>query len=139
MRLAVPPRPMTNEACATTALVLLAHGARDPEWTRPLLRLHEALAASAPTTPVEIAFLELMTPDLGTAVRGLVGRGATEVVVIPVFLGQGAHVRRDIPARIAALADEHPGLALRCAGAVGDDADVIAALARYCMAQLRSS
>jgi sirohydrochlorin cobaltochelatase len=117
------------------ALVLLGHGARDPDWAAPLLRVRETLACAKPALAVEPAFLDFMTPTLEDAVAALVGRGAARIVVVPVFLAQGGHLKRDVPRRLDALRRKYPGCALRLAPAVGEASEVIAAIAAQAAAQ----
>jgi sirohydrochlorin cobaltochelatase len=90
-------------------LILFAHGARDPAWAGPLERLRERLRAAAPDTPAELAFLDIMTPDLPTAAERLITGGCRSVVVVPIFFGQGGHVKRDLAALIGEVAARHPG------------------------------
>lgn len=89
-------------------IVLLAHGARDPAWAQPFMAVRDALARSLPTHAVRLAFLESMTPDLATAGAMLATDGCIAVDVVPLFLGQGGHVRKDIPAVVSALQAAHP-------------------------------
>ena len=77
-------------------MILFGHGARDPRWAEPFERLAAKLRATR-SDPVSLAFLELMTPDLPTAVAALAADGCDAVTVMPVFFGQGGHVRRDLP------------------------------------------
>jgi sirohydrochlorin cobaltochelatase len=67
----------------TQALVLFAHGARDPRWAEPFEAVASRIRAAAPGLPVVLAFLELMAPSLGDAVGDLVAAGATRVDVPP--------------------------------------------------------
>ena len=120
------------------ALILLAHGARDPGWAEPFAELLARVRALAPGTPARLAFLEMMQPDLETAARGLIAGGADAVRIVPVFFGQGGHVRRDLPDRLAALRDCHPGVAFACSRAAGEDPDVLDALALYCLRDFES-
>lgn len=114
-------------------LILFAHGARDPRWAEPFERLRALVAARSPDSSVELAYLELMTPDLATAVERLAGQGCTSVVVVPIFLGQGGHVRRDLPAQVEGIRLSHPGISISCAVAAGEDDGVLSALAHYCI------
>ncbi|MGE5622295.1 MAG: sirohydrochlorin chelatase [Bacillota bacterium] len=118
------------------ALVLFAHGARDPRWAEPFRRLQQIIRAQAPDLTVELAFLELMSPRLPELTAQLVQNGYGEVTVVPVFFGQGGHVLRDLPLMIEQLRQVYPGLKLKAVQAVGEDADVLNAIARYCMAAL---
>lgn len=116
------------------ALVLFAHGARDPRWKAPFERLQQLSSAALPQTMVRLAFLELMTPQLPETVAALIGEGCTEITVVPVFLGQGGHVLRDLPMLIDELRAQHPALALTVAAAVGESPEVLQSIADYCVA-----
>ena len=108
------------------ALILFAHGSRDAQWARPF----EALRAQlAPDFDVELAYLELMAPTLDEAVARLVERGARQVRLVPLFLGQGGHLKKDLPALAASARARHPGLELRLEPAIGEQPAVISALA----------
>jgi sirohydrochlorin cobaltochelatase len=119
------------------AVVLLAHGARDPRWAEPFHRVAAAVRAAAPELPVQLAFLELMAPDLPTATRALADEGATRICVVPLFFGQGGHLRTDVPAIVADIGASLPGISLQLARAAGDDDGVIAALVAFCLAEAR--
>ena len=60
-----------------------------------------ALLARADAPKVELAFLEFMSPTLPEAIAALVQGGVCKVAVVPVFLAQGGHLKRDLPATIA--------------------------------------
>ena len=119
-------------------LILFGHGARDPRWADPLHRVRERIATRAPEVPVELAFLDIMKPDLAGAVAALAAAGCKAIDVIPVFLGQGPHVRRDLAARVDAARARHPPLTIRSVPAVGEDDGVLDALAAYSLAALSS-
>jgi sirohydrochlorin cobaltochelatase len=121
---------------ARRALVLFAHGARAPGWAAPFERLRDLTRARLPGVAVSLAFLELMEPRLPDQVAALVDAGVTEVTVVPVFLGQGGHLLRDLPLLVDKLRADHPGLELRVVGAIGEDAGVLAAMTDYCVNSL---
>jgi len=114
----------------TRAIVLFAHGARDPRWAEPFEAVAARVRAALPGGRVALAFLELMTPTLADAVAGLVAEGATAVDVVPLFLGTGGHVRNDLPLLVDSLRRAHPALALRLHPAIGEHASVVEAMAR---------
>jgi sirohydrochlorin cobaltochelatase len=115
------------------SLVLFAHGARAPSWAAPFERLRDLSATRLPDCVVRLAFLELMEPRLPETVAQLVADGVTEVTIVPVFLGQGGHLLRDLPLLAEGLREAHPGLQLTVAGAVGEDPGVLAAMTDYCV------
>jgi sirohydrochlorin cobaltochelatase len=118
------------------ALVLFAHGARDRKWAFPFHRLRQLVQEALPDAVVSLAYLELMTPDLPELVRQLVQGGCDDVTIVPVFLAQSGHVMRELPLIISQLEKDHAGVVIRLAGAVGEDPDVLAAMARYCIGSL---
>jgi sirohydrochlorin cobaltochelatase len=118
----------------TTGLILFAHGARDPRWREPFDRLL-ALVKQRHRGPAGCAFLEFMTPDLPTACGELARAGATQIIVVPLFLGTGGHLRKHLPALLRA-AREQAGVQVRSVPAAGEDAFVLDALAAYCLASL---
>lgn len=120
------------------ALVLFAHGARDPRWAVPFERLVERARVIRPDVEVALAFLELMSPRLPERVAELVERGCQQVSVVPVFLGQGGHVLRDLPPLIDELRTTYPDLDIRLSHAVGEDAAVQESIARFCLGQLEA-
>ena len=115
------------------ALVLFAHGARDPRWAEPFQRLQKLTQAQVPDALVALAFLELMQPTLPELVPQLIHSGCDDVTVVPVFFGQGGHVVRDLPLLIQRLRSAHPELELKLARAIGEDAEVLQAMAQYCV------
>ncbi len=115
------------------ALILFAHGARAASWAAPFERLRDLAQARLPDTVVALAFLELMTPRLPELVAELASSGTSEVTVVPVFLGQGGHVLRDLPLMVEQLRLDHPRLAIKVVEAAGENAAVLGALADYCV------
>lgn len=118
------------------ALILFAHGARDPRWAVPFEKLAERAKAMRPDVDVSLAFLELMNPRLPESVAELVSRGCEQISVVPVFLGQGGHVLRDLPLLLDELKQSYPDLEIRQSQAVGEDASVQESIARCCLAAL---
>jgi sirohydrochlorin cobaltochelatase len=119
------------------AMILFAHGARDPKWAAPFQRLQEIVSVRSPDVIVSLAFLELMSPRLPEAVAALATQGAEEVTIVPVFLGQGGHVLRDLPVLLEQLRGNHPSIRFKTAEAVGENADVLNAIASYCLDAMR--
>lgn len=125
-----------SQSIPQQALILFAHGARDPAWAAPFESLQQLIQRQRPQLLVRLAFLELMQPDLPQLLQQLVAAGVSEASVVPVFLGQGGHVRRDLPALIAQARQQHPQLAITVAQAVGEQPDVQDAIAQYCISTL---
>ncbi|MFL6707121.1 MAG: sirohydrochlorin chelatase [Massilia sp.] len=118
------------------ALILFAHGARAASWAAPFERLRALTAESLPAVPVSLAFLELMEPRLPAEAARLAAAGVDQLTIVPVFLGQGGHLLRDLPLLVEQLRADHPGVAIKVAGAVGEDAAVLDAMRDYCLRSL---
>lgn len=116
-------------------IILFGHGARDPRWAEPFERLAGKLRAVR-ADPVALAYLELMTPDLPAAISALAADGCDAITVVPVFFGQGGHVRRDLPELIDRCRGMYPSVEIGCAVAVGEDEGVLDAVAEYCLRQV---
>ena len=114
-------------------IVLFAHGSRDARWRDPVEAVATRIGQIDPGVRVRCAYLEAATPDLATALSELVAGGATEIDVLPIFLGVGKHLREDLPGLIGALQQAHPGLVLRLRTAVGETPELVEALARIAL------
>lgn len=124
---------------AKRALILFAHGARDPRWAEPFRRLQQITQTQMPDVAVSLAFLELMTPRLPELTKELVEGGCAEMTVVPVFFGQGGHVLRDLPAMLEQLKAEYPQLTIHAAAAVGESMEVLQAIAAYCVSTVKAA
>ena len=111
-----------------TALVLFAHGSRDPEWVRPFEVLRESVRLQAPDTAIELAYLEATAPDLNLCVRTLAAGGVTAIKVLPLFLALGKHLRTDIPELAARIKLDYPALTIEFLPALGQAPEFAAAL-----------
>ena len=115
-------------------VILFAHGSRDPLWSRPIEAVAARMEDLQPGALVRCAYLELMEPDLGSAVRALVQAGARQITVVPMFLGVGRHARHDLPQLVAALALDHPDVHLVVKPAIGEDPRVVDLMAGIALA-----
>ncbi len=115
------------------AVVLLAHGSRDTQWSAPIEAVAHQARALNPQATVRTAYLEHTDPDLKTCVDALCAQGYTDIHILPLFLGLGGHVRQDLPRLNEALLAAHPGLRLHWQSAVGEQAPVTDLLARLAL------
>ena len=111
------------------ALVLFAHGSRDPLWHRPIQAVAQAIATQSPGTRVACAYLELSQPDLPQVTSDLAAEGIGHITVVPMFLGVGRHAREDLPQLLAQLRSQYPNLVFNLMPAVGEHPEVVHMLA----------
>jgi sirohydrochlorin cobaltochelatase len=111
-------------------VILFAHGARDPNWALPFQAVAARAQALAPERRFALAFLEFMAPSLIDCGRSLVAEGCQRVDILPLFLGAGGHVRKDLPALVQQLREEFPQLTWALRRAAGESAALVEALAQ---------
>lgn len=121
------------------ALILFAHGARDPAWAEPVRRVQAAVGAVDPAVRVEVAFLEFMSPTLAECGAALAAEGFGRIVVFPMFIAQGGHLKREVPEILAHLQARYPAVRFELAKAVGENETVIRAMAAAGLALLAGS
>jgi sirohydrochlorin cobaltochelatase len=109
------------------AVLLFAHGSRDPQWAKPFEELAGSLRQLI-DAPVMLAYLDFMKPTLAEAIDGL-AKQASAIRVIPVFLGTGGHVKEDLPRLVQQARGKHPGVSIRIDPTIGDQGSVIEAIA----------
>ena len=80
-------------------LLLFAHGARDAAWAQPFEEVAARVRGAAPDLEVELAYLEFMAPNVIEAGARLAAAGCAQVMVVPLFLGAGGHVRKEDQSR----------------------------------------
>jgi sirohydrochlorin cobaltochelatase len=112
-------------------IVLFAHGARDPQWAEPFQAIRERVRASRPECPIELAYLELMSPTLEDAIARLAGEGATAITVFPLFMAQGGHLKQDLPRILDDLRARHPRVPIALEAPIGEVAEILDAISAW--------
>ena len=115
---------------AKRAIILCAHGARDPDWARPFQQLALELAERLPGERVVLAFLELMQPSLPECAAALHAEGIRELRVVPIFLGFGGHLKQDLPQLANSVRQQFKDLHVTLEPPIGEEPEVISAIAR---------
>lgn len=115
------------------AIILFAHGARNPDWAEPILAIRAAMLERRPQVRVEAAFLEFIAPALPETIAGLVATGHRDITIVPMFMAQTGHTKRDLPALLDAARQRHSGLTIHLATPIGEAAGVVAAIAEYAL------
>jgi len=112
------------------AVVLFAHGSRDPLWHKPMEAVAAQIAAAESGREVCCAYLEISQPDLPTACQQLLELGIGHIAVVPMFLGVGRHAREDLPLLVEQLRKQYLDVVFELRPAVGEDPRLIALLAQ---------
>jgi sirohydrochlorin cobaltochelatase len=122
----------------TQALILFAHGSRDPQWRAPIEAVAARVRALAPQVAVACAYLELTEPDLPTVAAQLIASSASEIWIKPMFLGVGKHAREDLPQLVDGLRQTYPGVRFHLEASVGEETQVLDSLAAVALAHIKA-
>ena len=121
----------SSAGASPAALVLFAHGSRDPDWATPFRALQNKIKAACPDLAVELAFLELMQPTLFDAASRLVAAGHRTLVVAPIFMAQGAHLKRDLAELVRDIRDRHADIEVELLAPAGEAEAVLNAISAW--------
>jgi sirohydrochlorin ferrochelatase len=86
---------MTQKQDGTTALLLIAHGSRNPRANQDIVDLAKRFLQRGHSI-TESCFLELAPPTIEDGGAKCVEQGAQRVVMLPYFLSAGVHVVEDL-------------------------------------------
>jgi len=113
------PSDMPSDSAQAPALLLIAHGTRNPAGATEMDRLVELLRERL-TGPVAAAWLEdFSEPDARTAAAQLVAAGATSVVTLPFLVLGAGHAKTDVPEAVSEVHDALPQLPMAHARVLG--------------------
>jgi sirohydrochlorin ferrochelatase len=104
-------------------LVAASHGTSDPAGQRAVAALVAAVAVRAAEIPVRAAFVDVQQPDVPAVLASV---SAEPVVIVPLLLSAGYHVRVDL----ARVADAAPNPHVTVAAALGPDPRLVRLLER---------
>lgn len=121
----------------TKGIVLFAHGARSGEWARPIEAMRDAILSQDPLVRVELGFLEFLSPSLGEAIDRLAAAGIRDVVIVPIFMAESGHTKRDLPQLLAAARARNAGMRIDVAAPIGETPAIVRAIADYALALAR--
>lgn len=117
----------------TAALVVAAHGTRDQAGEQIARDLTDRVAALLPDVDVSVGFVEISEPSIPDALAAALSRRDPDdlhAVVVPLMLGTGNHVRRDIPEFIDEVAEQFPGARIDYAPHLGPEPVLLRAVTR---------
>ncbi|MDD5348818.1 MAG: CbiX/SirB N-terminal domain-containing protein [Chthoniobacteraceae bacterium] len=93
-----------------TALILMPHGSKNPEWTAPFRKLAEDLRQDLGQDAVYLAFMEIASPNLTDAAAQMMQTQVRKARILPLFMARGNHFNTDIPTQIAEAKAAYPAL-----------------------------
>ncbi|WP_415949004.1 sirohydrochlorin chelatase [Streptomyces sp. KLOTTS4A1] len=112
------------------ALLVVAHGSRDPRHAASVHALVGRLRAERPGLRVETGFLDFNAPSVPRVLERLAAEGARDVVALPLLLTRAFHAKADIPAVLDEAGARLPQLRIRQAEVLGPSPLLVDALER---------
>ncbi len=104
-----------------TGVIALAHGSRANGGNDGLFKIVEMLENMGKWDIVRAGFLQFAQPTFTQSVKNIVEEGAQRVVILPLLLFAGNHVRKDIPMEIEAERQKYPHVEFLYASNLGAD------------------
>lgn len=101
------------------AVVLVSHGSQSPMARAEVEELGRQLRQRLSGVIVEMAFLEIESPDIPTGIARCVQQGADEIVVLLNFLNSGQHAGVDIPKIVNEAKNKYPKVHFRLTKPIG--------------------
>ena len=110
---------------ACLALILLAHGSKDPKWGKSF----ENLAVGAgPNLHLQLAYMDLVEPSLFSVTKQLSNNGIKKIKILPLFMSSGGHINKDIPKQIKNLKARFPKINFELLSPIGEHPKIISSM-----------
>ena len=119
------------------ALVILAHGSRDPRSAATVHGLVKCLRDLRDDLRIEASFLDHCPPTPYQVIGKLAAEGVEEVVVLPLLLSSAFHARVDVPAVVDEARSRFPDLRIIASDVLGYDETLLDVLDRRMRAELK--
>ncbi|HEU4346258.1 MAG TPA: CbiX/SirB N-terminal domain-containing protein [Actinoplanes sp.] len=107
------------------AVVLVAHGSRDPRAAESTMALAAAVARAYPDWEVHPSYLDHAGPRPLDVLAGLAFRGHTRAVLVPLLLTAAYHGRVDVPAVVTAAREAGLPIEVAVADVLGPRSGVV--------------
>jgi sirohydrochlorin ferrochelatase len=104
-----------------TGIIMLSHGSRSPEAQVTVHELLEMVREKSSFYFVTGAALQFNQPDLPAALAETVAAGVDRIIVAPLFLYMGLHMKEDIPEILEEERKKYPGVEILMTRNIGAD------------------
>ncbi len=103
------------------SVILLGHGSKSAEAIDDFNYVVETIKEKSGNPLVYGAHMELAEPSLENLVSELHARGQNKFMIVPYFLFNGNHIKKDIPEIIAQLESKYADLDIIFGTPIGKD------------------
>ncbi len=117
---------------SNTAIILLGHGSRVKDASKPMERLAQALEGRLNPGKVYVCYMSRLGPHYPEVFQKALDEGAKQVLVIPYFLHEGLHIRLDIPQMLQEEAAKAPEVRVVLGKNLGYDESLVELVEKRC-------
>jgi sirohydrochlorin ferrochelatase len=110
------------------AILYIGHGTRSKKGAEEAKSFLQRVITQVDVSIQEISFLELTEPFIDQGFQRCVERGATEIVVVPLFLLAAGHIKKDIPEALIKLKGNYPNVEVRIRDPFGVQDEILGAV-----------
>lgn len=105
------------------ALFVLAHGSKAPEADSILEAVVEKVRVKAEEEFSYVGYgsLQISKPSFEEGIEELINKGVKEIVIVPMFIFIGNHVKYDIPELLDMLKEKYSGVSFIMGNPIGAD------------------
>ena len=93
-----------------TGILLISHGSPRDEANDAFTKLAESVAARLNSNNILPTFFSIKTPGILDQVEKLASSGVKRIIMLPYFLGNGQHIRGDIPEQLKQCMEKYPDI-----------------------------
>ncbi len=119
------PRAPVGALMGKTGLLLVGHGSQSNDGVSEISSLVTSVRAHLPEVEVELGFLELAQPGAIDSGLELLSRKLDRLVVVPLMLSTGGHVKSDVPAVALYLREQAGNVEVLYGRSLGIDFDLL--------------
>lgn len=103
------------------AVLLVAHGSRAKETEVAMETMAQMVRNQINHVPIEVGYMEFCEKTIIKGLESLAKQGATKIKVIPYFLFEGIHIKKDIPEEISKFLEENKDIEVTLENTLGTD------------------
>ncbi|WP_243521289.1 sirohydrochlorin chelatase [Bacillus pseudomycoides] len=109
------------------AVLYICHGSRLREAKEEAIGFVSSCMNRVSAPIQELCFLELARPFISEGFVNCIRKGATEIVVVPVFLLAAGHVKEDIPNELQKMKNKYPYITITYGNPFGVSESLVSA------------
>lgn len=107
------------------AVLYIGHGSRSKKGANEARSFFQRVKKRIDVPIQELSFLELADPIIEEGFNRCVGKGASEITVIPLFLLAAGHIKHDIPRILESVCKRYPHIKVTVENPYGTDERII--------------